>query len=649
MRRTSLSDIPFNENINDFGTERYVNGLIKFIEKSSAPITIALQGEWGSGKTSLMTRLKRALCSLPESLFIGISINTWEHSMMSAPEATVYKILAQLVKELTNEDHQSQKTFSNFLRGAGNFLYRGARESLKTIPGVGGMLAVGLEAANVPTQILADSEDNPIASLAELRTAIENSIKKRIAEEHKQGVIIFIDDLDRLNPPVAVEILELLKNVFTLESCIFVLAIDYDVVVKGLEPKYGKLTDTNEREFRSFFDKIIQVPFSLPVSSYQPMDFVLKALVEVGFLREIETGDPEIKEKFAKIVELSVGKNPRSIKRLINTLSLLDCIAQCGEESSKDTSGVESAKNTLLEKLLNFIVVAIQICYPKIYRLLTHNPDFTKWDKNFAHKEGLSLDEKTKFHWEDIVDATCSTDKYLTQHTTDIIELMSMIDTLSEQGQSIETGLKQVLDKSSVTGIDTIQLKEFDKKALIYHLHDNVVNRIQELRPDITNWQLKRNTGNGGIYIWYEEKSYIDVVFTPSTNSRGQIALRLWLNMHISRPERMKGLSFEDIIKDECLAKSLADFDSVLTPLLDKLWYFEGRTYEGQQTYFPSYTEELRYMHEKGEMLGEITGNPQYWIKLDKPSHFEDSQVVDVVAKVLIANYDFCKSMKNWK
>lgn len=644
-----MSDIPFNENINDFGTERYVNGLIKFIEKSSAPITIALQGEWGSGKTSLMTRLKRALCSLPESLFIGISINTWEHSMMSAPEATVYKILAQLVKELTNEDHQSQKTFSNFLRGAGNFLYRGARESLKTIPGVGGMLAVGLEAANVPTQILADSEDNPIASLAELRTAIENSIKKRIAEEHKQGVIIFIDDLDRLNPPVAVEILELLKNVFTLESCIFVLAIDYDVVVKGLEPKYGKLTDTNEREFRSFFDKIIQVPFSLPVSSYQPMDFVLKALVEVGFLREIETGDPEIKEKFAKIVELSVGKNPRSIKRLINTLSLLDCIAQCGEESSKDTSGVESAKNTLLEKLLNFIVVAIQICYPKIYRLLTHNPDFTKWDKNFAHKEGLSLDEKTKFHWEDIVDATCSTDKYLTQHTTDIIELMSMIDTLSEQGQSIETGLKQVLDKSSVTGIDTIQLKEFDKKALIYHLHDNVVNRIQELRPDITNWQLKRNTGNGGIYIWYEEKSYIDVVFTPSTNSRGQIALRLWLNMHISRPERMKGLSFEDIIKDECLAKSLADFDSVLTPLLDKLWYFEGRTYEGQQTYFPSYTEELRYMHEKGEMLGEITGNPQYWIKLDKPSHFEDSQVVDVVAKVLIANYDFCKSMKNWK
>lgn len=58
MSKTSLSDLPFIENVNDFGTERYVNGLIKFIKNSSAPLTIALQGEWGSGKTSLMTKLE---------------------------------------------------------------------------------------------------------------------------------------------------------------------------------------------------------------------------------------------------------------------------------------------------------------------------------------------------------------------------------------------------------------------------------------------------------------------------------------------------------------------------------------------------------------------------------------------------------------
>ena len=145
--------------------------------------------------------------------------------MMASPEATVYKILAQLVQELTKDDPTSKKTFKGFLRGAGNFLYRGARESLKTIPGVGGMLAVGLEAANVPTQLPEYSESNETASLSDLKKALSEAVQKSINDANKRGVIIFVDDLDRLNPPVAVEILELLKNIFTLDNCIFVLAI----------------------------------------------------------------------------------------------------------------------------------------------------------------------------------------------------------------------------------------------------------------------------------------------------------------------------------------------------------------------------------------------------------------------------------------
>lgn len=114
---TSLSDIPFKESVNDFGTERYVNGLIKFIENSSAPITIALQGEWGSGKTSLMNRLERILCSNENTPFIGVNINTWEYSMMSSPEVTVYKILAKLVRELTGGNNDSKKKFRKFSEG----------------------------------------------------------------------------------------------------------------------------------------------------------------------------------------------------------------------------------------------------------------------------------------------------------------------------------------------------------------------------------------------------------------------------------------------------------------------------------------------------------------------------------------------------
>lgn len=639
-KRTSLSDIPYKENVNDFGTERYVNGLIKFIENSSAPITIALQGEWGSGKTSMMTRLERALCSKENAPFIGVNINTWEYSMMSSPEITVYKILAKLVRELTGGDNDSKKKVSKILRG----LYRGGREALKMIPGIN----VAVEMANFPTEL--PSEENDI-SLSELREELQKAVQMRIAEKGQRGVIVFVDDLDRLNPPVAVEILELLKNVFTLENCIFVLAIDYDVVVKGLEPKFGKLTDKNEREFRSFFDKIIQVPFSLPVSSYRPMDFVLNALVGIGYLKDIDTSDPNVKTRFSSVVESSVGKNPRSIKRLINTLSLLDCIAQCGSDSKNEEMA------NMDEKLLNFIIVAIQICYPQIYRLLVHKPAFTSWDSVFAHKEGIVInaDEQDAQEWGDILEAACATDKYLTQHIPDIANLFSMIiEILSRSNintpETIGMKLKQILDKSSVTGVNTgVNAEDFDKKDLIYKLHGNVVERMKQLRPDIARYQLKRNTGNGGIYIWYDDDSSFDITFTPSINSKNEIALRLWLDFHVSRPARMNGLTFDEMLKDEQLSSAVEKLDSVLSPLLKSVWYFNGRTYDGQATYFPSFTEELRYIHKMGWMSNDITNNPQYWIDLQKPSHFEDSKIVDTIAKVLIANYDFRKSMKDWK
>lgn len=634
--KTSLSDIPFEETRNDFGTDRYVKGLIRFIENSSTPITIALQGEWGSGKTSLMARLERSLCSQPDSSFIGVKINTWEYSMLSTPEITVYKILSQLVRELTQDDSRSKKTFKGFLRGAGNFLYRGARESLKTIPGVGGMLAVGLEAANIPTQLPDGSDDSETASLADLKDALEQAINKSIAEVNKRGVIIFVDDLDRLNPPVAVEILELLKNVFSLDNCIFVLAIDYEVVVKGLKPKFGELTDSNEREFRSFFDKIIQVPFSLPVSNYRTMDFVLDSLVQIGYIRDIDRGNPDIQAPFSSIVECSVGKNPRSIKRLINTLSLLNCIALCGREEDEFSGSKEA-------KIINFAIIAIQVCYPKIYRMLTLQPDFPKWGENMLQRMNLSVEKNEDYsdlQWEEVRDAMIDTDPYMIQHQSDITQLLDLIqDMASKKGpENFEKNIRNILDKSSVTGIGSGGTsEELDRHLLIRKLHENVVSKIKLLRPEI-NIRTKRNTGNGGFYLEVDKKrNDVDIVLNPSM-VRNKVSCRLRLDCRILRPEQLLGVSFDELLENEKIASMLQRFDEVIAPLLTQ-WYFSGKTYDTDINY-PNFTEELRYQHMHGWMENDISFNPEYWITLDKASNFEEPEIVSSIASAVLASYD---------
>ena len=54
------------------------------------------------------------------------------------------------------------------------------------------------------------------------------------------------------------------------------------MVVKGLEKKFGPKTEQNEREFRSFFDKIIQVPFSMPTGAYAIDNFLKENLSKFG-------------------------------------------------------------------------------------------------------------------------------------------------------------------------------------------------------------------------------------------------------------------------------------------------------------------------------------------------------------------------------
>lgn len=369
MPKSSLSDTPLTVPVNDFGTEHYVNGLIKFIENSEAPITIALQGEWGSGKTSLMNKLEQRLCG-EDGKFIGVNINTWEYSMLASQEVTIVKILQKLVGALA-EPSMKEKV--------GRFFDKFSRATVKA------GLGMFTSETGVVDDVLDGFGTNRPSELEQLKEVLEESIEKRTTVSNKSSVLVFIDDLDRLNPPVAVEILELLKNVFTLNKCIFVLAIDYEVVVKGLKPKFGELTDKNEREFRSFFDKIIQVPFSLPVNNYRPMDFVLDSLEKVSFINGLERENPTTRDAFGKIVVSSVGKNPRSIKRLINTLSLLDCIRKCNPQKDKFSESCEA-------KIILFAIVAIQITYPKVYKMLTIQPRFTDWGLEIVQKLNIDID-----------------------------------------------------------------------------------------------------------------------------------------------------------------------------------------------------------------------------------------------------------------
>lgn len=143
----------------------------------------------------------------------------------------------------------------------------------------------------------------------DLKERFQQADNAKLEESGKDRLVIFIDDLDRLHPRKAVELLEILKLFLDCDRCVFVLAIDYEVVSQGVKQKYGELI--GEEKGRSFFDKIIQVPFKMPVAQYDIQNYVMRTMGEVG----VQIEEKEI-NTYVRLIQASVGCNPRAMKRL---------------------------------------------------------------------------------------------------------------------------------------------------------------------------------------------------------------------------------------------------------------------------------------------------------------------------------------------
>lgn len=535
--KSSITDSPRNVSFGEkdnFGIEPFENGLTQFINNSNTPITIALQGEWGSGKTSLMNSLKQNLSDNKDSNFHSIWLNTWEYALMKDPQETLIDIITGLIQETSRVASIDETKTKKML----NTLWSGIRDTSKVV--AKSVLDNAVEGSGTIIDVFSSESKSSIGVIRlELEEIIENCIKK----DNKKGFVFFIDDLDRIDPPIAVQLLELLKNIFTLKNCVFVLAIDYDVVIKGLEPKFGKLSENNEREFRSFFDKIIQVPFSMPVTSYKIDTFLKDSLVSIGYLNETFSQNNELISKFSEISNLSVGTNPRALKRLMNSLSLISCINI--SNGSKDSESL----NEELELLINYALVSIQIAYPPVYRLLTLYSGFDKWNENVALQmnlkpleqysiEKLKKSEEFDEEWEQVLFRLCENDHYLKKRALSISRLLnSLKQVINEKGEDVEDIIGAVISLSSVTNLEA-----FDKPIVDYHrgdflkkLRNLLINQLRLDLPEIANeitFQGKRVQSNA--YIKFTKNDWGNWIKLHSHPYDGGIRLIIMSDKWIS-------------------------------------------------------------------------------------------------------------------
>lgn len=89
-------------------------------------------------------------------------------------------------------------------------------------------------------------------SIRKFKDTFESFVDYSCYQNKYDRIVFFIDDLDRIDPCRAVELMEIIKNYLDCKKCIFVLAIDYDVVIRGVKAKFG---ETRESKAEAFLKK----------------------------------------------------------------------------------------------------------------------------------------------------------------------------------------------------------------------------------------------------------------------------------------------------------------------------------------------------------------------------------------------------------
>ena len=494
----SITDKPIAKLEQDsLNIQKYSNSLSKFIKNSDTPITIGLQGEWGTGKTSLMSLLLENFNNSGEGREIATSwVNTWEYSLFKGASETTPAVLSGMLEKLRDEN-QDIWTIKDVAADK-------VKKATKFLSGLANQVIANQTGINIKDAASDSFTEKNVAQIVEIKNLITSIINELIEHNDNkiQKVVFFVDDLDRIPPTDAVEVLEALKNIFDIPNCVFILAIDYDVVVKGLESKFGPKTKENEREFRSFFDKIIQVPFTMPVGAYDITTFLKTKLNDLGI-------EPIVIEArighITKIVRYTVGNNPRSLKRYLNTFSLINQIMDDDDENEKDNDNI----------ILLFAVLGIQVSYPQIFRLLTQNPDYLNWNEKFGNKIGLDLSkikndiesvgesELIDEDWEQIIWGFCQKDPFLKVKCFNILELFNFLRELSckndfneEWNVKLINNIKKyndlkgklyerltsVLEFAAITNVDDdIEVKSITTKGNVVYF-DGFDGWIQEMR-----------------------------------------------------------------------------------------------------------------------------------------------------------------------
>lgn len=261
MEEVKLGDIipseedPYNGDLLD---RKMCGEVLEGLAKTfSSGCVIALDGKWGTGKTTFVRMWGEYM---KRNGYTVLSFNAWESDFVLDP-------LICLISEFKKATVVAGKDNVEKLTKAV------AKISFAMLPALVGQIAkhltgmdfqeIAKDAMSETVNILnrcVDDYAKQRESLDDFRVALSEYVE---SVRQEKPVIFIIDELDRCNPNYAVKTLERIKHLFSVKNVVFVLAIDMQQFCHSIRGYYGSEKIDADDYLRRFID--IQYP--LPIGN----------------------------------------------------------------------------------------------------------------------------------------------------------------------------------------------------------------------------------------------------------------------------------------------------------------------------------------------------------------------------------------------
>ena len=237
--------------------------LIAYEHKES--LVTAIYGPWGSGKSSVINVILERVSELSsdrakEDRPLVVRFNPWNYSDQNQLIGQFFRSLSVALRR--HDAGQTAKKAGEQLDAYAEFF-----APLTLIPdpaGLGNILAV---AANAVLK----RAGMALVAWSKLKEKDLDKVRKELdelLEKQSRKILIVIDDIDRLNVTEMRQVFQLVKSLGDFPNTIYLLAFDHAIVSSALAQEQAG-------SGREYLEKIVQVPFELPVTSIEEVHKVL--------------------------------------------------------------------------------------------------------------------------------------------------------------------------------------------------------------------------------------------------------------------------------------------------------------------------------------------------------------------------------------